>query len=122
MKKIVIFISVLIFSGCSSLGPPKHTAATVEQSLEEISSLLSGINEQLSGETELSIDEATITLIAQGKKSAGGGFEVVSSGSAESSASNMVRLAFTVRPTAKDLEQQELDQHIVYIVSHLAEA
>ncbi|MGR5501389.1 hypothetical protein ACQKP3_11720 [Vibrio sp. DNB22_10_4] len=122
MKKVVIFIWVLIFSGCSNLGPPERTAATVKQSLEEISSLLGSINQQLSGETELIIDEATITLIAEGTKSAGGGFEVVSSGSAEVGSSNMVKLAFTVNPNARTPESKELDQHIVYIVSHLAEA
>lgn len=122
MRKIVICIAVLIVVGCSSLGKPEHTAATVQQSLEEISSLLSNINERLSGETELIIDEATITLIAHGLKSVGGGFEVISSGSSKNSLSNVVRLAFTVEPTTNVRGQKNMDEDIVYIVSHLAEA
>ncbi|MBW3696122.1 hypothetical protein EK599_10465 [Vibrio sp. T187] len=122
MRKIILFTVVLLFVGCSSLGKPDQTAATVQQSLEEISSLLSNINKQLSGETELEIDEATITLIAHGTKSVGGGFEVVSSGNLKSNSSNIVRLAFTVEPTTKVLGEKKVDEDIVYIVSHLAEA
>lgn len=124
MKHIILLVSSIIFMGCSSLSP-EDTEVTVEKSIEKISIILSKVNERLPQNTNLSVNEALITLHARQSVATSGKLEVIASGEVHNGATNSMRLQFNLVPTdtstplthIEDRSFNELLMHIVKAIT-----
>lgn len=88
MKKIVLILTVIFFSGCASLQTPKETNIAVSALLDEIQIAINEIDKRTEGSSLPPFNRAEIRLSTKATKTTAGSASLVLSGDASKSTTN----------------------------------